>query len=115
MNTSPYKKNGFKSYSDMTTKELRSATREYDLPVKGDRLPGRALTSAQRKLWECAKARGRGRPRIGNGVKVISLSVERGLLAMADAEAKARDISRAEVFARGLREMLCKPRANGQR
>ena len=48
---------------------------------------------------------------IGQGAKVISLSVERQLLSQADARAKALGISRAELVARGLRTMLArKPR-----
>jgi len=48
----------------------------------------------------------RGRPRIGRGVRVISVSVERGLLARADAFARRLNISRAALIARALRVML---------
>ena len=64
------------------------------------------LTPAQRAQWERAKRR--GRPKVGAGAKVISLSVEMGLLKEADAAAKANGLSRAEVFARGLRSILPK-------
>jgi hypothetical protein len=67
------------------------------------------LSPAQRKLWQKAKAR--GRPRVGKGAKVISLSVERGLLDQADARARALGISRAEFFARGLRTLLSRRKA----
>ena len=67
---------------------------------------GRPLTPAQRALWERAKRR--GRPTVGQGAKVISLSVERQLLKEADARAKALSISRAELVARGLRAILAK-------
>ena len=66
------------------------------------------LTPEQRAQWERAK-RKRGRPRNGHGVKVISLSVERGLLRAADKEAKARGLSRAQVFAMGLKRLLKPP------
>jgi hypothetical protein len=69
-------------------------------------LKGRPLTPAQRTLWERAKRR--GRPIIGQGARVISLSVERQLLKEADARAKALGISRAELVARGLRAVLAK-------
>ena len=69
----------------------------------------RPLTPAQRALWERAKRR--GRPTVGQGAKVISLSVERQLLKEADAQAKALGISRAELVAQGLRAILArKPR-----
>jgi hypothetical protein len=71
---------------------------------------GRPLTPAQRAMWERAKRR--GRPRIGHGAKVISLSVERELLSNADARAKALGISRAELVARALRSLLA--RKNGK-
>ena len=88
----------------MTTAELRAATRQYDVPTKGNTLPGKPLTKGQRARFEAARRR--GRPAIGRGVKVISLSVERGLLEKADARARVAGISRAELFARGLRSIL---------
>lgn len=78
----------------------------YDREFIADR--GRPLTPAQRKLWEKAKRRKPGRPRRGQGVKVIALSVERGLLKRADAEAKRRKISRAALVAEGLEAVLAK-------
>ena len=96
--------NGTMPYSAMTAAELRAATKEYDLPTHGDRLPGKPLTAAQRARFE--RARARGRPRVGEGAKVISLSVERELLAKADRIARAKGMSRAELFARALRAML---------
>jgi metal-responsive CopG/Arc/MetJ family transcriptional regulator len=48
----------------------------------------------------------RGRPRVGRGVRVISVSVERDLLARADALARRLNISRAALIARALRVML---------
>jgi len=65
------------------------------------------LTPTQRKLWNKAK-RKRGRPRVGKGVAVISLSVERSLLRKADQLAKSEGISRAALFAKGLSVLLRK-------
>jgi metal-responsive CopG/Arc/MetJ family transcriptional regulator len=50
--------------------------------------------------------RRRGRPRVGRGVRVISVSIERDLLARADALARRLHISRAALIARALRVML---------
>ena len=99
-----HKRNGAKPYFAMTLDELRAATRQYDVPTTGNELPGRPLSAAQQARFE--RVRGRGRPRVGRGAKVISLSVEKGLLAKADAAAKNIGISRAELFARGLRAVL---------
>ena len=93
-----------KPYSRMTTEELGAATREYDKPIPG--LPGRSLTPAQREIHRRAKRI--GRPRKGLGVKVISLSVEKALLKRADALAKRRKITRADLVAEGLQAVLAK-------
>jgi hypothetical protein len=42
----------------------------------------------------------------GQGVRVISLSIERGLLRKADATARKHGLSRAELIARCLRSVL---------
>src|SRR5438309_2088888 len=69
----------------------------------------RPLTPAQRKLWAQAKKK-MGRPLKGtSGVKVISLSVEKGLLARADKLAKAKGVTRASLVAAGINEVLKKP------
>jgi metal-responsive CopG/Arc/MetJ family transcriptional regulator len=49
-----------------------------------------------------------GRPKKGAGVKVISLSVEKKLLERADAAARRKGISRAELVATGLELALAK-------
>ena len=67
----------------------------------------RPLTPAQRKLWRKAK-RQPGRPKKGLGVKTISLSVEKGLLKRADALAKRRKMTRADLVAEGLQAVLAK-------
>jgi hypothetical protein len=47
-----------------------------------------------------------GRPKVGKGARVISLSVERGLLELADAYARRTGMSRAQLVARGLENIL---------
>ena len=65
----------------------------------------RQPTPAERKIWLRARRKA-GRPRIGKGAKIISLTVERDLLRQADARAKSEGVSRAQLFARGLRTLL---------
>ena len=65
---------------------------------------GRTLTPAQRSLH--ARARRRGRPRKGRGVRVVSLSIETDLLRRAERLARARGMSRSELFSRGLRAII---------
>ncbi len=96
------KRSAIDAFIALPDEEEERQFREFDKEFIADTF--KPLTAAQRKFWEKAKAR--GRPRIGKGAKVISLSVEQTLLAQADAEAKALGISRAELFARGLRKIL---------
>ena len=74
------------------------------------------LTPAERKIWEKMRRslkeqhrQRRGRPKRGLGAKVISLSMERGLLERADAYATRIGLSRAQLVAKGLERVL--PRA----
>ena len=67
----------------------------------------RPLNKRERAEWEKLKQGKVGRPKFGrNGVKVISLSLERDLLAQADAFAKQRGLKRAELVTRALRGLL---------
>jgi len=91
-----------KEYTEMTAKELAEATREFD--VEHVRAPGRPLTRAQRDRFEAAR-RG-GRPVVGEGVQVISLSVEKELLRRADAAARRNGLSRAQFVAQALQMKL---------
>lgn len=66
----------------------------------------RPLNAAERKLWEKARKRPQGRPQVGRGVKVIALSVERGLLERADAYAARLGLSRAQLVAKSLEKAM---------
>ena len=68
----------------------------------------RPLNAKERKQWRRFKTR-MGRPRIGKGSKTISLTVEKELLAKADAYAKRHGISRAKLVAKGLRAITMAP------
>jgi hypothetical protein len=96
-----------KPYDQMNTDELGEATREFDRPMPG--LPGKPLTAAQKAIHRRAKKM--GRPKVGQGVKVISLSVELGLLNRTDALAKRRQMSRAQLVSRALEAELSRAKA----
>jgi hypothetical protein len=92
-----------KPYWEMNKEELAAATAEFNREFIADEFgdpPPEALARLRRSDAK------RGRPRIGNGVKVISLSVEQGLLARADRLAKKLKISRAQLVRRGLEAVL---------
>jgi hypothetical protein len=93
----------FQRYASMTTKELAEATKEFDQEFVGEK--SRPLTPEMVRRWERAK-RKPGRPRMGKGAKVISVSVEKDLLARSDALARKLKIHRAQLIARGLRAVL---------
>ena len=92
-----------KQYWEMNKEELAAATAEFDREFVADEFgepPSEALARLKRSNAK------RGRPKVGNGVQVISLSVERGLLARADRLAKKLKISRAQLVRRGLEAVL---------
>lgn len=96
-----------KPYWEMNAEELARATAEFDEEFVIDE--SKPLSPEQRREWQRIK-RKLGRPRKGAGAKVISVSVERGLLARSDRLAKKLGISRAALIERGLRGVLV---ANG--
>ena len=90
-------------FSRMTLRQLRIATEEFDRELVADEF--RSPTAQERAVIEKARRRP-GRPRRGAGVKVISVSVERRLLAQSDALAENLGITRASLVERGLRAVL---------
>ncbi len=92
-----------KPSSKMTPKELDKATSEFDNEFAIDSFG--EPTSKQRARLQRARKK-RGRPKIGKGVKVISVSIERGLLEKTDRLAKKLNVRRTELISRGLRAVL---------
>lgn len=64
------------------------------------------LTPSQRKRWDKIQKRLRGRPKVGDGAKVLAVSVESGLLKEADAFAKRHNLKRSQMVAEGLRLVM---------
>lgn len=96
-----------KPYSQMNKEELAAATAIYDKEFIADSFsppPPEALEQLER-------AKKRGRPRKGDGAKVISVSVEKGLLARSDALAKERKMSRSALIETGLLTVLARAEA----
>src|SRR5689334_9537737 len=65
----------------------------------------RPLNAAERKLWRRFK-RKVGRPKIGKGVKIVSIGVEKDLLKQTDALAKRRGLTRSALVAEALKGMI---------
>lgn len=97
-----------KPYWQMTTSELREATKEFDQPFVYER--GTPLTAtdkaAFRKARDYARKAKRGRPRVGQGAARITTTIERSLLVRADRYAKAHGLTRAELIARGVQALI---------
>jgi len=89
-----------KPYWEMTTAELAEATRRFEGEIDIER-DTRPLTSKEREQHKRAIRRP-GRPRVGRGAKVISLSLERGVLESADKFAAEIGASRAQVVTMAL-------------
>jgi hypothetical protein len=67
----------------------------------------RPLNAGERKMWSRIQRRlQRGRPMVGDGAKVMSVSIERGLLRQADAFAKRHKLKRSQMVAEGLRLLM---------
>jgi hypothetical protein len=92
-----------KSYPRMNAKELAAATAKFDRELIIDE--SRELTPDERVQWRRAK-RKRGRPKMGQGVQVISVSIEKGLLNRTDRLAKRLHTQRTRLIARGLEAIL---------
>ena len=90
-------------YWEMNAQQLAAATSEFDREEIGETFG--QPTPRQRARHARAK-RKRGRPRIGQGTRVISVSVEKGLLARADRLARRLRLRRAQLVARGLEAVV---------
>jgi len=63
----------------------------------------RPLNAKERAEWRGIKKKlGRGRPRMGAGVEKVSVSVEKTVLAKADAVARKNHLNRSQVVAKAL-------------
>jgi len=73
----------------------------------------RALTPDERAAWNQAR-RGPGRPRKPAGEKAarVLITIAPDLLAAADDYAQREGVTRAELFARGLQQILVKHRGS---
>ncbi len=91
------------TFSKISLPELRSATRDLDREMVVETF--RTMEPAERARWEKAR-RKPGRPRRGEGARVISVSVERRLLLRSDALARNLGITRASLVERGLNAVL---------
>jgi len=94
-----------RAFDALSGAEKAKIVAEIEAEDPADRL-GRSkpLTREQRADWRRRKKM--GRPKIGQGHKVVSISLEAGLLKKADAYAKRHGLKRAQLVAQGLRRVI---------
>jgi len=83
----------------------------FDAPLPGgpDGLVGEPLSAEHRALMRLARAKARakaGRPKVGEGAKIVPVSIERGLLRETDAFARRHKLKRSQMVADGLRLVM---------
>lgn len=100
------RKQAKKPLQQMKARELAKATAEFDQEMVVER--SRELTPAEQSRWERAR-RKPGRPKVGKGAQVISVSLEKGLLTRADRLARKLQLPRTQLIALGLEALLENP------
>jgi hypothetical protein len=97
------RKSTAKPYWEMSTEDLREATKEFDQEFVADK--AKELTPAMKARWERAKAKA-GRAENGSDLETIAVHVEKKLFDQCIALAKKKRISRDTLIARGLKALL---------
>ncbi len=97
------RKNSSKPCWEMTTEELREATKEFDEEFVADKAS--PLTPEMQARWQRARAKP---PRVEGTVdqQTIAVCVDKALLDRCSALAKKKRISRDALIARGLKALL---------
>lgn len=100
------KKSSIEAFIDLPDAQKQRIFDEIDSESPEESLlRSRPLNPREKRQWKRFQSK-MGRPKIGKGSKTISLTVEKELLARADAYAKKHRISRARLVAKGLRVVL---------
>lgn len=97
------KKKDSKPYWEMTTEELRKATKEFDEEFVFERT--KPLSPEMKARWEQAKAKGEP-SKNGKLEQTIAVRLDKTLLKRCTALAKKKRLSRDALIARGLRALL---------
>jgi len=87
-------KRAVKHPEDMTAAELARAGAAFDMPYAYER--ARPMTPPQRAQERVLR---RGRPKIGQGARKVSISLEKSVLRDADALARRKGLKRSELIA----------------
>jgi hypothetical protein len=102
----------YERFIALTDAEKDAEVAVYDKYPEG--FPSKPLRESDKALHRLARAKGRavaraaGRPMVGNGAKIVPVSIERGLLKEADLFAKRHKLKRSQMVAEGLRLVMQK-------
>ena len=88
---------------DLPERELEAMSAEFDREFVADTF-GPPPPAVKRRLARARRKR--GRPRVGDGAKAISVTVEKSLLRRIDSLVKRRKTTRAAIIRRGLQTVL---------
>jgi hypothetical protein len=95
-----------KRYQGMNARQLAKATAVFDKELVIDR--SRELTDGEKDQWRRARQKV-GRPKVGKGVRIVSVSIEKDLLSRADRLARKLQLPRTQLIALGLEALLENP------
>lgn len=98
----------FESLSDAAKNQILA---EIEAQTPEQRLAeSRPLTAKERAQWNAFRTKAlknrKGRPKVGKGSAVISLSIEKGFLKRADAYAKRNGLGRSEMFVQAVSGLI---------
>ena len=96
------KKSEYERFLSLSDAQRDREVSKYDSPEAIRTKPLRAKDKALHRK----AARRSGRPRIGEGAKIVPVSIEGKLLRQADAFAREHQLKRSEMVARGLRLVM---------
>lgn len=100
-----------KSYADfeaLSDADKEKVYQSVDREIRPEEL--RPLNAEERKQWNRWKKKSKaGRPRVGKGAKIVTISLERDLLNASNRFAKQRGVKRSEMVAAGLRAVMRDP------
>jgi hypothetical protein len=98
-----------KPWTEMTTAELRQATKDLNGSVLGKTRP---LNAAERALWEKSRGHRRSRGHRAPKCERVNILLERGLLREADKVAKKNGLGRSELIAQALATVIGRRKAS---
>ena len=96
-----------RDFEKLSDAEKEAYIAEIDAETPEQRLArSRPLNARERAQWRATRKK-MGRPKFGkNGTKIVSVTVERGLLKLADAYARQNGMKRSELFSLSVKNML---------